>query len=295
MDITDSTWADRMDNAPDKDTHCFGHIPDWARMEPSYEEIPPSLIRKYPPPRFPQTPPKTLPPEYSIPVKFSHKLSRRKYSREKTLRIEHHLKYLAHCEKKNKIPKGLRIATAVNPIQHNTPSDTRQRIDAIFRKAEKEVMEVLTSHYNTLLPRLNQELGKLESAISQSNPLPTPSQASTIHRATERAEREEDRLDGQLRRERDHKLQRLDRMKRPDGSRTPSRRYPPNLHILQKPHRLDWDVVIGRRPPPTGDPLIRLRRDPHQPSWRFIQSPNQTLLPSWRFIQSPNYTLLPLR
>ena len=90
---------------------------------------------------------------------LSHKLSRRRYLREKLKHVEHHICYFAHCERnREKIPKGLCITNSINPIKHNVISGTRQRIGAILQKADKDVVQVLTSHYNNLSPKLNMEL-----------------------------------------------------------------------------------------------------------------------------------------
>ena len=119
MDKTDSSWADRMDVNPDQDVHP-DNIPDWAMMRPTpNKEIPPpgyfppknTWTRKQPPSdkEIPLPWEDTQHPlsKYPIPSKLSHKLSRRKYLREKLLRMEHHVKYVKYCERKKKIHKGL--------------------------------------------------------------------------------------------------------------------------------------------------------------------------------------------
>ena len=50
----------------------------------------------------------------------------------------------------------------VNPIKHNTALDNRQWINAILYKTEKDVVEVLTSHYNNPIPKIDVELERLD-------------------------------------------------------------------------------------------------------------------------------------
>ena len=215
-----------------------GRLRDESRLHNKGRQKPPPK-KIPPPPRYPSTekptnveitlpsdeeilpcpdPPKShteypIPPsEYPIPSRLSHELSRRNYLREKLLRMKHHVKYLAHCERK--ILKGLRITISVNRIEHNTPSDTHQHIDAILCKADKDVVDILTTHCSGLLPHLGQELERLETVLhnTQTDPHVTPTQLSTIYRAKEHAEWDDDRMDGRLDRERADKLGYLERI-----------------------------------------------------------------------------------
>ena len=156
------------------------------------------------------------------PRKLTHKLSRRKYLREKLLRIEHHRSYLTLCETKNKIPKGLQIPRNVNPVEHDKSSDTKDQIDAILNRAEQDVLHVLLSHYNHLIPQITNELERLEVSIRDtlSSPRVTPSQVSLIHRDTSEIELMEDRASNEL------KKTRASKMRNTNKSATPSRRYP---------------------------------------------------------------------
>ena len=62
LDASDSSWADRMDDTSDKDVHSFDNIPDWARMKPFHEEIPPAQILPAHESSDEEIPPSQIPP-----------------------------------------------------------------------------------------------------------------------------------------------------------------------------------------------------------------------------------------
>ena len=77
--------------------------------------------------------------------------------------MEHHhpsYMHLKACEGFNKVPLGLRTERKFNPVELDTPPETKSLINDVPEKAECEVhvQDVLIKHYQTILLEIPQEL-----------------------------------------------------------------------------------------------------------------------------------------
>ena len=66
--------------------------------------------------------------------------------RIKLLKTNHHLSFLEDCRTNDKTPKGLSIPNGIRLADTRNSSDTMNKINDIYRKAERDVCEVLIGH-----------------------------------------------------------------------------------------------------------------------------------------------------
>ena len=142
------------------------------------------------------------------------------------------------------------ITTQVNRTKGDGPSDMPSKIDSILKRAERDIVDTLVTHYHQVSESTTATLGDIERDLS-SRP-----ERDEISRAADRSIRDEDDLRSYLKRTRRGKLSALHRIhhhhRPPVSSGTPARE-PRRFRVTQTVQQGEPGTVPKKCP--TGPPI----------------------------------------